>query len=331
MIKELAINIEDIDQAANLFGNFDENIKLIEEGLDVKIVLRGGTIKITGEEKNVESANKLFNKLMGMIEKGDVITTQNVLYTMNMIEAGEEEKLKSLMSDIVCITARGKQIRCKTYGQMKYVEAIRKNQIVFGIGPAGTGKTYLAMAMAITAMKNKEVGRIILTRPAVEAGEKLGFLPGDLQEKVDPYLRPLYDALYDILGAEVFQKYMEKGLIEVAPLAYMRGRTLDDSFIILDEAQNTTPEQMKMFLTRIGFGSKAVITGDVTQIDLPRGKKSGLKEVMEILKGIEGIEFVMLSEEDVIRHPLVAKIIKAYEIYEKNKEENKSEIPERGE
>ncbi|ADH60695.1 PhoH family protein [Thermoanaerobacter mathranii subsp. mathranii str. A3] len=331
MIKELAINIEDIDQAANLFGNFDENIKLIEEGLDVKIVLRGGTIKITGEEKNVESANKLFNKLMGMIEKGDVITTQNVLYTMNMIEAGEEEKLKSLMSDIVCITARGKQIRCKTYGQMKYVEAMRKNQIVFGIGPAGTGKTYLAMAMAITAMKNKEVGRIILTRPAVEAGEKLGFLPGDLQEKVDPYLRPLYDALYDILGAEVFQKYMEKGLIEVAPLAYMRGRTLDDSFIILDEAQNTTPEQMKMFLTRIGFGSKAVITGDVTQIDLPRGKKSGLKEVMEILKGIEGIEFVMLSEEDVIRHPLVAKIIKAYEIYEKNKEENKSEIPERGE
>jgi phosphate starvation-inducible PhoH-like protein len=331
LIKELAINIEDIDQAANLFGNFDENIKLIEEGLDVKIVLRGGTIKITGEEKNVESANKLFNKLMGMIEKGDVITTQNVLYTMNMIEAGEEEKLKSLMSDIVCITARGKQIRCKTYGQMKYVEAMRKNQIVFGIGPAGTGKTYLAMAMAITAMKNKEVGRIILTRPAVEAGEKLGFLPGDLQEKVDPYLRPLYDALYDILGAEVFQKYMEKGLIEVAPLAYMRGRTLDDSFIILDEAQNTTPEQMKMFLTRIGFGSKAVITGDVTQIDLPRGKKSGLKEVMEILKGIEGIEFVMLSEEDVIRHPLVAKIIKAYEIYEKNKEENKSEIPERGE
>ncbi|SHF00247.1 phosphate starvation-inducible protein PhoH [Thermoanaerobacter uzonensis DSM 18761] len=331
MIKELAINIEDMEQAANLFGNFDENIKLIEEGLDVKIVLRGGIIKITGEEKNVESANKLFNKLMGMIEKGDVITTQNVLYTMNMIEAGEEEKLKTLMSDIICITARGKQIRCKTYGQMRYVEAIRKNQIVFGIGPAGTGKTYLAMAMAITAMKNREVGRIILTRPAVEAGEKLGFLPGDLQEKVDPYLRPLYDALYDILGAEVFQKYMEKGLIEVAPLAYMRGRTLDDSFIILDEAQNTTPEQMKMFLTRIGFGSKAVITGDVTQIDLPRGKKSGLKEVMEILKGIEGIEFVMLSEEDVIRHPLVAKIVKAYEIYEKNMEENKSEIPERGE
>ncbi|KHO62223.1 phosphate starvation protein PhoH [Thermoanaerobacter sp. YS13] len=328
MIKELAINIEDMEQAANLFGNFDENIKLIEEGLDVKIVLRGGIIKITGEEKNVESANKLFNKLMGMIEKGDVITTQNVLYTMNMIEAGEEEKLKTLMSDIICITARGKQIRCKTYGQMRYVEAIRKNQIVFGIGPAGTGKTYLAMAMAITAMKNREVGRIILTRPAVEAGEKLGFLPGDLQEKVDPYLRPLYDALYDILGAEVFQKYMEKGLIEVAPLAYMRGRTLDDSFIILDEAQNTTPEQMKMFLTRIGFGSKAVITGDVTQIDLPRGKKSGLKEVMEILKGIEGIEFVILSEEDVIRHPLVAKIVKAYEIYEKNMEENKSEIPE---
>ncbi|HHW56219.1 MAG TPA: PhoH family protein [Clostridia bacterium] len=331
MIKELAINIEDMEQAANLFGNFDENIKLIEEGLDVQIVVRGGTIKITGEEKNVESANKLFKRLMEMIEKGDAITAQSVLYTMSTVDEGEEEKLKSLMSDIVCITARGKQIRCKTYGQMKYVDAIRKNQIVFGIGPAGTGKTYLAMAMAITAMKNKEVGRIILTRPAVEAGEKLGFLPGDLQEKVDPYLRPLYDALYDILGAEVFQKYMEKGLIEVAPLAYMRGRTLDDSFIILDEAQNTTPEQMKMFLTRIGFGSKAVITGDVTQIDLPKGKKSGLKEVMEILKGIEGIEFVILSEQDVIRHPLVAKIIKAYEVYEENMEENKSEIPKRGE
>lgn len=330
MIKELAINIDNVEETANLFGNFDENIKLIEKGLDVKIVVRGGTIKITGEEKNVDSANKLFTKLMDMIKKGDVITTQNVLYTMNLIDEGEEEKLKELMSDIVCITARGKQIRCKTYGQLRYVEAIRKNQIVFGIGPAGTGKTYLAMAMAITALKNKEVGRIILTRPAVEAGEKLGFLPGDLQEKVDPYLRPLYDALYDILGAEVFQKYMEKGLIEVAPLAYMRGRTLDDSFIILDEAQNTTPEQMKMFLTRIGFGSKAVITGDVTQIDLPKGKKSGLKEVMEILRGIEGIEFVMLSEQDVIRHPLVAKIIKAYEEYEKRKEESDLE-KERGE
>jgi phosphate starvation-inducible PhoH-like protein len=330
LIKELAINIDNVEETANLFGNFDENIKLIEKGLDVKIVVRGGTIKITGEEKNVDSANKLFTKLMDMIKRGDVITTQNVLYTMNLIDEGEEEKLKELMSDIVCITARGKQIRCKTYGQLRYVEAIRKNQIVFGIGPAGTGKTYLAMAMAITALKNKEVGRIILTRPAVEAGEKLGFLPGDLQEKVDPYLRPLYDALYDILGAEVFQKYMEKGLIEVAPLAYMRGRTLDDSFIILDEAQNTTPEQMKMFLTRIGFGSKAVITGDVTQIDLPRGKKSGLKEVMEILRGIEGIEFVMLSEQDVIRHPLVAKIIKAYEEYEKRKEESDLE-KERGE
>ncbi|MGB9780786.1 PhoH family protein [Caldanaerobacter sp.] len=330
MIKELAINIDNMEDIVNLFGSFDENIKLIEKGLDVKIVVRGGTIRITGEEKNVDSANKLFAKLMDMVRRGDVITTQNVLYTLSLIDEGEEEKLKEIMSDIVCITARGKQIRCKTYGQLKYVEAIRNNQIVFGIGPAGTGKTYLAMAMAITALKNKEVGRIILTRPAVEAGEKLGFLPGDLQEKVDPYLRPLYDALYDILGADVFQKYMEKGLIEVAPLAYMRGRTLDDSFIILDEAQNTTPEQMKMFLTRIGFGSKAVITGDVTQIDLPKGKKSGLKEVMEILKGIEGIEFVMLSEQDVIRHPLVAKIIKAYEEYEKRREESDLE-KERGE
>ncbi|MDI3311124.1 MAG: PhoH family protein, partial [Thermoanaerobacterium sp.] len=249
----------------------------------------------------------------------EIITAQNVLYAMRLVNMGEEEKLKSILSDIVCITSRGKQIRCKTYGQKRYVNAIRNNEIVFGIGPAGTGKTYLAMAMAVTSLKNKEIGRIILTRPAVEAGERLGFLPGDLQEKVDPYLRPLYDALYDILGAETFQKYMEKGLIEVAPLAYMRGRTLDDSFIILDEAQNTTPEQMKMFLTRIGFGSKAVITGDVTQVDLPKGKRSGLKDVIEILNGIEGIEFVLLKEQDVIRHPLVAKIVKAYEVFEKSK------------
>lgn len=322
MIKEVTIDIDNIEQAVNLFGKFDENIKLIENGMDVKIVVRDDAIKIIGEEEKVKSANKLFKELIEMIESGEIITSQNVLYAMKLVNTGEEEKLKSVLSDIVCITSRGKQIRCKTYGQTQYVNAIRNNQIVFGIGPAGTGKTYLAMAMAVSAMKNKEVGRIILTRPAVEAGERLGFLPGDLQEKVDPYLRPLYDALYDILGAEVFQKYMEKGLIEVAPLAYMRGRTLDDSFIILDEAQNTTPEQMKMFLTRIGFGSKAVITGDVTQIDLPKGKKSGLKEVIEILNGIEGIEFVLLKEQDVIRHPLVAKIIKAYELYEKNNGEN---------
>ncbi|MGB9680044.1 MAG: PhoH family protein [Thermoanaerobacteraceae bacterium] len=325
MTKEIIINIENIEQAANLFGKFDENIKLIEDGLDVNIVIRDNNIKISGEEENVQSAGKLFTKLLNMIEEGEVITNQDVLYSIRLIDSGEEKKLQNILSDIVCITSRGKQIRCKTYGQTKYVNAIRNNQIVFGIGPAGTGKTYLAMAMAVSAMKNREVGRIILTRPAVEAGEKLGFLPGDLQEKVDPYLRPLYDALYDIMGAETFQKYLEKGLIEVAPLAYMRGRTLDDSFIILDEAQNTTPEQMKMFLTRLGFGSKAIITGDITQIDLPKGRKSGLKEVIEILNGIEGIEFVLLKEQDVIRHPLVGKIIKAYEIYEKNKEEREYE------
>jgi len=325
LTKEIIINIENIEQAANLFGKFDENIKLIEDGLDVNIVIRDNNIKISGEKENVESAGKLFTKLLNMIEEGEVITNQDVLYSIRLIDSGEEKKLQNILSDIVCITSRGKQIRCKTYGQTKYVNAIRNNQIVFGIGPAGTGKTYLAMAMAVSAMKNREVGRIILTRPAVEAGEKLGFLPGDLQEKVDPYLRPLYDALYDIMGAETFQKYLEKGLIEVAPLAYMRGRTLDDSFIILDEAQNTTPEQMKMFLTRLGFGSKAIITGDITQIDLPKGRKSGLKEVIEILNGIEGIEFVLLKEQDVIRHPLVGKIIKAYEIYEKNKVEREYE------
>ncbi|MDI6603645.1 MAG: PhoH family protein [Thermoanaerobacteraceae bacterium] len=320
MNKEINIDINNIEQAANLFGKFDENLKLIEEGMNVKVVVRDDTIKISGEDTNVNAAERLFNELIEFIESGEIITPQNVMYAMKLVNIGEEEKLKSILSDIVCITSRGKQIRCKTYGQKNYVKAMKNNEIVFGIGPAGTGKTYLAMAMAVTALKNKEVGRIILTRPAVEAGERLGFLPGDLQEKVDPYLRPLYDALYDILGAEVFQKYMEKGLIEVAPLAYMRGRTLDDSFIILDEAQNTTPEQMKMFLTRIGFGSRAVVTGDVTQVDLPKDKKSGLKDVIEILNGIKGIEFVLLKEQDVIRHPLVAKIVKAYEIYEKSKE-----------
>lgn len=320
MNKEINIDINNIEQAANLFGKFDENLKLIEEGMNVKVVVRDDTIKISGEDTNVNAAERLFNELIEFIESGEIITPQNVMYAMKLVNIGEEEKLKSILSDIVCITSRGKQIRCKTYGQKNYVKAMKNNEIVFGIGPAGTGKTYLAMAMAVTALKNKEVGRIILTRPAVEAGERLGFLPGDLQEKVDPYLRPLYDALYDILGAEVFQKYMEKGLIEVAPLAYMRGRTLDDSFIILDEAQNTTPEQMKMFLTRIGFGSRAVVTGDVTQVDLPKDKKSGLRDVIEILNGIKGIEFVLLKEQDVIRHPLVAKIVKAYEIYEKSKE-----------
>lgn len=318
MIKE--IQVTDISQVINIFGKFDENIKLIENGLNVNIVARDNLIKIIGEEKKVMAAEKLFQKLLEMAEKGEILTPQNVLYTMKIVSEGDDEKIKSLLSDVICITARGKQIKCKTLGQKKYVEAIKNNEIVFGIGPAGTGKTFLAVAMAISAFKNKEVERIILTRPVVEAGEKLGYLPGDLQEKVNPYLRPLYDALYDLLGIETFQKYMEKGFIEVAPLAYMRGRTFDDSFIILDEAQNTTPEQMKMFLTRMGFGSKTVVTGDITQIDLPKGRTSGLKEVTEILKGINGIEFVYLTEEDVIRNPLIQRIIKAYEFYENRSE-----------
>lgn len=308
-----------IDNAhlGNVFGSFDKNVKAIEKQYEVRIANRGEEIKVIGEEKAVDQVIKVLYGLYEIAKKGEHISDQNVNYLLSLVEEKKENKLAEIMDGFVAITAKGKQIRCKTLGQKKYVQTIRKNTIVFGIGPAGTGKTYLAMAMAITAFKNNEVTRIVLTRPAIEAGEKLGFLPGDLQSKVDPYLRPLYDALHEIMGPETYLRYMEKGMIEVAPLAYMRGRTIDNSFIIMDEAQNTTPEQMKMFLTRIGFGSKVVITGDVTQVDLPTGKKSGLSHVEKILKGIDGIEFVYLTSKDVVRHELVQKIIDAYDIYDK--------------
>ncbi|HOC09603.1 MAG TPA: PhoH family protein [Bacillota bacterium] len=304
-----------------LFGNFDENVKMIEDSLKVDIIARGNEVKIKGDEERVKLAEKLINNLIGMLQKGEQLDAQSISYAIGLVMAGHEEKIKDLGSEVICLTHRGKQIRSKTLGQKNYIEAMKKCDIVFSIGPAGTGKTYLAIAMAVSAMRNREVSRIILTRPAVEAGEKLGFLPGDLQDKVDPYLRPLYDALYDILGGETYMKYRERGVIEVAPLAYMRGRTLDDSFIILDEAQNTTPEQMKMFLTRMGFGSKIVVTGDITQIDLPTGKNSGLVEATKILKGIKGLDIVYLSEKDVVRHHMVQKIVLAYDRYNAKKKD----------
>ncbi len=310
---ERHIEVEKMELLINLFGSFDENIRLIEKTFDVAIINRGSEIKVGGEPDSVDKATRVINNLLAMAHKGTPIGEQEVRYVMSQIEEGNEEELSTLGQDCVCITSRGTPIRAKTLGQKKYIQTIEKNSIVFGIGPAGTGKTYLAVAMAVKAFKNKEVNKIILTRPAVEAGESLGFLPGDMQEKVDPYLRPLYDALGDMMGGEAFHKNVERGLIEVAPLAYMRGRTLDDAFIILDEAQNTTPEQMKMFLTRMGFSSKIVVTGDITQIDLPGNKKSGLRDAEIVLKNVEGIEFMYLSEADVVRHPLVQKIVKAYE------------------
>ncbi len=318
-MQEKVIEFDKIEHAISLFGNYDENAKLIEEGLDVKLISRDDAIRLSGSRENIEKASVVIERLMSIAAQGETITRQNVSYLVDLASEGQLEKVKEYPGDYICLTARGRQIKSKTHGQKKYVHAIRENTIVFGIGPAGTGKTFLAVAMAVTAFRDKQVNRIILTRPAVEAGEKLGFLPGDMQNKVDPYLRPLYDALYEIMGAETYQKYLEKGMIEIAPLAYMRGRTLDDSFIILDEAQNTTPEQMKMFLTRIGFGSKVVVTGDITQIDLPGDKKSGLKEVTKILKDINGLEFIYLTEKDVVRHELVQKIIKAYEKYDGHK------------
>ena len=302
-----------------VFGQFDANIKKIEKACGVSIVNRGDDVKISGEEKDVHKAWNILHSLIALVKKGEEITEQNLEYFISSAEETDLRELEKMYDDFICITVNGRPLKPKTLGQKKYVDLIKNNTIVFGIGPAGTGKTYLAMAMAITAFKNNEVNRIILTRPAIEAGEKLGFLPGDLQQKVDPYLRPLYDALYEIMGAENFMKNMEKGLIEVAPLAYMRGRTLDNAFIVLDEAQNTTPEQMKMFLTRIGYGSKAVITGDVTQIDLTEGKSSGLTEATRILSGIEGIGQITLTNKDVVRHPLVQKIILAYEKFENRK------------
>ena len=316
---EQTFSIDRMEHAVSLFGSFDENIKLIEKEFQVKVICRGSELKIQGDEENVDKAKRAVNNLLALINKGENLTEQNVRYVISLVKEGNDDKLSSMAGDCICISAKGKPIKAKTLGQKKYIESIKNNTIVIGVGPAGTGKTYLAVAMAVSAFRAKQVNRIILTRPAVEAGEKLGFLPGDLQQKVDPYLRPLYDALFDMLGPESFQKYQERGNIEVAPLAYMRGRTLDDSFIILDEAQNTTPEQMKMFLTRLGFGSKIVVTGDITQIDLPDGKKSGLVEVIKILKNVDDIQTVKFSEKDVVRHKLVQDIIKAYDKYEEAK------------
>lgn len=315
MIEQI-INLDAMEQAVSLFGSFDENIKIIEKEFGVSIISRGSSLKVVGDAENVSLAVRSVNSLLVLINKGETLSDQNIRYALSLVKEGNEDKLSSMATDTVCITAKGKPVKAKTLGQKKYCEAIRGNTITFGVGPAGTGKTYLAVAMAVTAFRAKEVSKIILTRPAVEAGEKLGFLPGDLQSKVDPYLRPLYDALFEMLGAENFQRYQERGTVEVAPLAYMRGRTLDDSFIILDEAQNTTPEQMKMFLTRLGFNSKMVVTGDITQIDLPGGKKSGLKRVMRILKNVDDIEICRFTQKDVVRHRLVQEIIKAYEKYE---------------
>lgn len=316
---EQTFSIDRMEHAVSLFGSFDENIKLIEKEFGVKVICRGSDLKIQGDEENVDKAKRAINNLLAFINKGETLTEQNVRYVISLVKEGNDDKLSSMAGDCICISAKGKPIKAKTLGQKKYIEAIKENTVVIGVGPAGTGKTYLAVAMAVSAFRAKQVNRIILTRPAVEAGEKLGFLPGDLQQKVDPYLRPLYDALFDMLGAESFQKYQERGNIEVAPLAYMRGRTLDDSFIILDEAQNTTPEQMKMFLTRLGFGSKIVVTGDITQIDLPDGKKSGLVEVIKILKNVDDIQTCKFSDKDVVRHKLVQDIIKAYDKYEEAK------------
>lgn len=310
---EQSISMERMEEAINIFGSFDENIRIIEHELAVTVVSRDGELKVSGEAENVIYAIKAIEGLMSLSSRGEAINEQNVRYIISLVRTGNEERIGELARDVLCVTAKGKPIKAKTIGQKKYVEAIKKHTVTLGIGPAGTGKTYLAVAAAVSAFRDKQVNRIILTRPAVEAGERLGFLPGDLQSKVDPYLRPLYDALFDMLGAETYQKYLERGNIEVAPLAYMRGRTLDDSFIILDEAQNTSREQMKMFLTRIGFGSKIVITGDVTQIDLPTDKVSGLKEAMRVLDGVEDIAICRLTGADVVRHVIVQRIIKAYE------------------
>jgi phosphate starvation-inducible PhoH-like protein len=310
---EQKINIDRMEHALALFGSFDENIKLIEQEYQVRVIGRGAEIKVSGEPEQVARAVRAIQSMLSLINHGEALSEQNVRYCISMVNEGREEKIETLAGNCICITAKGKPVKPKTLGQKHYCNAIKKNTVTIGVGPAGTGKTYLAVAMAVTAFRAGQVNRIILTRPAVEAGEKLGFLPGDLQQKVDPYLRPLYDALFDMLGAETYQRYLERGNIEVAPLAYMRGRTLDDSFIILDEAQNTTPEQMKMFLTRLGFNSKMVITGDITQIDLPDGRRSGLKDVVRILKDIDDIAQIRFQETDVVRHRLVQSIIKAYE------------------
>ena len=315
-MSERIINAERIEQIINVFGSFDENIKRIEQTYGVKITNRGTELKISGEDEAADRAGRAIEGLLLLAAKGETIDEQKVRYLIDLVSSGNEDKIGEMAKDVVCITAKGRPVKAKTLGQQRYMKAILKNTITIGVGPAGTGKTYLAVAAAVAAFREKAVNRIILTRPAVEAGERLGFLPGDLQNKVDPYLRPLYDALYDMLGAETYQKYFERGNIEVAPLAYMRGRTLDDSFIILDEAQNTTREQMKMFLTRLGFGSKIVITGDITQIDLPSDKVSGLKDAVRILDNVPDIAICRLTASDVVRHALVQRIIAAYETAE---------------
>ena len=315
-MSERIINAERIEQIINVFGSFDENIKRIEQTYGVKITNRGTELKISGEDEAADRAGRAIEGLLLLAAKGETIDEQKVRYLIDLVSSGNEDKIGEMAKDVVCITAKGRPVKAKTLGQQRYMKAISKNTITIGVGPAGTGKTYLAVAAAVAAFREKAVNRIILTRPAVEAGERLGFLPGDLQNKVDPYLRPLYDALYDMLGAETYQKYLERGNIEVAPLAYMRGRTLDDSFIILDEAQTTTREQMKMFLTRLGFGSKIVITGDITQIDLPSDKVSGLKDAVRILDNVPDIAICRLTASDVVRHALVQRIIAAYETAE---------------
>ena len=316
---EQRIGIERMEEAVNLFGSFDENIRLLETEFQVQAVNRGGEIVVSGEPENVMLAVKAVQALLTLSNKGETITDQHVRYVSGLVRSGQAERISELTQDVICITSKGRPVKPKTIGQKEYVNAILKQTVTIGVGPAGTGKTYLAVAAAVAAFRDKQVNRIVLTRPAVEAGERLGFLPGDLQSKVDPYLRPLYDALFDMLGAETYQKYLERGNIEVAPLAYMRGRTLDDSFIILDEAQNTSREQMKMFLTRMGFGSKVVITGDVTQIDLPADKTSGLKEAMKVLRDVEGVAICKLTKEDVVRNVMVQRIIEAYARSEEKK------------
>ena len=320
---EQRISIERLEQAINLFGSFDENIRLIESEFHVTVANREGELRVNGEPEDTMLACKALSALLTLSNRGEAINEQNVRYVIGLARSGQEEKIGEMTQDVICISAKGRPIKPKTIGQKEYVDSISQNTVTIGVGPAGTGKTYLAVAAAVAAFRERKINRIILTRPAVEAGERLGFLPGDLQSKVDPYLRPLYDALFDMLGAETYQKYLERGNIEVAPLAYMRGRTLDDSFIILDEAQNTSCEQMKMFLTRMGFGSKMVITGDATQIDLPADKLSGLKQAVRVLKNVEGIGICELTDQDVVRHVMVQRIIKAYADYEDARNEKR--------
>ena len=320
---EQRISIERLEQAINLFGSFDENIRLIESEFHVTVANREGELRVNGEPEDTMLACKALSALLTLSNRGEAINEQNVRYVIGLARSGQEEKIGELTQDVICISAKGRPIKPKTIGQKEYVDSISQNTVTIGVGPAGTGKTYLAVAAAVAAFRERKINRIILTRPAVEAGERLGFLPGDLQSKVDPYLRPLYDALFDMLGAETYQKYLERGNIEVAPLAYMRGRTLDDSFINLEEAQNTSCEQMKMFLTRMGFGSKMVITGDATQIDLPADKLSGLKQAVRVLKNVEGIGICELTDQDVVRHVMVQRIIKAYADYEDARNEKR--------